>query len=304
MAWLERTALIIVSYGSARLVETNAAPLAAEWPQLDVVVVDCFSSTQEREVVRALCDRRGWTPVLLDENAGFGGGVNRGAAVALDRGAEVLLVLNPDAVLPAYDARALASAAHAEPTVLVAPVIRRPDGSLWTEGIDVYLDDGTMAGIRHRARHAGRPRMMWVSGACFAISRSMWERIAGFDDDYFLYWEDVDLSRKVVDAGGEVRVLSSAGAVHDEGGTHDDRQAGPAKSETYYYYNIRNRLLFARIHLDADAVRRWRRTALAVSWGILMQGGRRQLIRSIAPWRALRRGLRDGRNGVTGPAPR
>lgn len=298
-----RSALVVVSYGSAGLVGENVSGLARGWPELDVVIVDCFTNPDERARVSEMCDRFGWTAVLLDENAGFGGGVNRGAAVALGRGAECLLVLNPDAVLPAVDARALAAVVTDEPTVLVAPVILRPDGSLWTEGVDLYLDDGTMAGIRHRGRLGGRPRMMWVSGACFAISGSLWTGIGGFDEDYFLYWEDVDLSRKVLDGGGEVRVLESARAVHDEGGTHDDRSAGRAKSETYYYYSIRNRLLFARRWLTPDEAQRWRSTGLRVSWGILLQGGRRQLVTSLAPWRGLSRGLRDGRKGVTGLAP-
>ncbi|MFG6492862.1 glycosyltransferase family 2 protein [Microbacterium sp. P03] len=295
-------ALIVVSYGSAGLVEANIAQLATEWPELRVIVVDCFSSAAERERVREVCDRLRWRAVLLDDNAGFGGGVNQGAAVAQEGGASVLLVLNPDAILPAPDARELATAAAMEPLALIAPLIRRPDGSLWTEGTDLYLDNGTMAGVRHRDRHAGRPRMMWVSGACFAVSSSLWNRVGGFDDEYFLYWEDVDLSRKVLEAGGQVTVLPTAVAVHDEGGTHDDHTTGRAKSETYYYYNIRNRLLFARMRLGAGDVRRWRRSALAVSWGILLQGGRRQLLTSAAPWRALHKGLRDGRRGVTGPA--
>lgn len=303
MALEGRTALVVVSYGSAELVEQNLTTLAADWPDLDVVIVDSFTTSQERDRVRDLCVRRGWTPLLLEVNAGFGGGVNRGAAAAFERGADVVIVLNPDAVIAAADARALAEAA-ADPLLLVAPVIRRPDGSLWTEGTDLYLDDGTMAGVRHRARLGDRPRMAWVSGACFALSCSLWQRIGGFDDAYFLYWEDADLSRKVWDAGGEVRVLQTASAIHDEGGTHDDKGAGRAKSETYYYFNIRNRLLFARLRLDARSQRAWRRSALRVSWGILLQGGRRQLVTSIAPWRALRRGLRDGRRGIAGPAPR
>lgn len=304
MTPLDRTALIVVSYGSAGLVEENIAALAGDRPELDVVIVDSFTSPGERERVRDLCARRGWTPVLLDSNAGFGGGVNAGAAVALERGADVLIVLNPDAVLGASDAEKLADAVAADRMLLAAPVIQRPDGSLWTAGTDLYLDDGTMAGVRHRDRHAGRPRELWVSGACFALSRTLWERVGGFDDVYFLYWEDVDLSRRVRDAGGRIRVLDSASAVHDEGGTHDDRRAGRGKSETYYYFNIRNRLLFARLRLDSETQRRWRASDRRVSWGIILQGGRRQLFTSLAPWRALRTGLRDGRRGISGPAPR
>lgn len=295
-----RCALVVVSYASAGLVDQNLAGLSEDWPELDVVVVDCFSTPEERERLREVCEARGWTAVLLEDNAGFGGGVDAGAARAIDRGAETLIVLNPDAVLAGGDARTLARAAMAS-DALVAPVVRRPDGALWTAGVDLYLDDGTMAGIRRRDAHEGRPRRFWVSGACFALSRELWQRVGGFADEYFLYWEDVDLSCRVQDAGAQVLVVEDAVAVHDEGGTHDDRRAGRAKSETYYYYNIRNRLLFARLRLDAPTQTRWRRSALRVSWGIVLQGGRRQLVTSIAPWRALWRGLRDGRRGVTGP---
>jgi GT2 family glycosyltransferase len=295
-------AVIVVNYRSSALLRTHLGSLSTDAPWLDVVVVDSFSDDTERAAVSALCDAQGWTLVALDDNAGFGGGVNAGAAVATARGAEVLLVLNPDASLSGEAAELLVAAA-ARTGALVAPRIERPDGRLWTEGVDLYLDDGTMAGVRRRSEHEGRPRMMWVSGACFAISRALWERIGGFDDDYFLYWEDVDLSRKVHDAGGGVIVLPDAVAVHDEGATHDDRTSGRAKSETYYYFNVRNRLLFARRHLGPDDVKRWRRSTLRVSWGIILQGGRRQLLTSIAPWRALARGIRDGRRGVTGPLP-
>lgn len=297
-----RIAVVVVNYGSHELVARNLGALADASPDLAFYVVDSFSTSDERAALEALCDGRGWTPVLLEANEGFGGGVNRGAGLALDRGAEVLVVLNPDAVMGAQDVASLVAHVDADDGCLVAPVIRRPDGSLWSEGTDLYLDDGTMAGVRHRGRIGDRPRMFWVSGACFAVSRRLWTRLGGFDESYFLYWEDVDLTRRVVDAGGTVLIDPEAGAVHDEGGTHGGSAERRAKSETYYYYNIRNRLLFARRNLAARDLRRWRRSALRVSFGILLQGGRRQLVTSIEPWRALARGLKDGRRGVTGPA--
>lgn len=295
-------AVVVVSYGSAELVAANLGPLSDARPELEIVVVDSFSSDAERARVARLGAERGWTTVLLSENAGFGGGVNRGVGAALKRGATAVLVVNPDARIDPHDADALLAAARAgEGSEVVAPVIRRPDGTLWSAGTDLYLDDGSMAGVRHRAAHDGRPRQFWVSGACFAVSSQLWLRVGGLDDAYFLYWEDVDFTWRVRAAGGTVRVLETASAVHDEGGTHEDHVGGRAKSETFYYYNIRNRMLFAQRWLDEETARRWRRSALAVSWSILLQGGRRQLITGIAPWRALAQGLRDGRGGVTGP---
>lgn len=296
-------ALIVVNYGSSDLLRTNLAPIGDRWPELDIIVVDCWSSEREQEAVQRLAAEFGWALVPLDQNVGFGGGVNRGAAHAVRRGADVLIVLNPDATLDDGSLRLLAEEARRDQQVLAAPVVRRPDGTLWTQGADLYLDDGSMAGVRHRSKHPGRQRMFWVSGACFAISVALWQRVGGFDERFFLYWEDVDLCRRIQDAGGSCRVLEAASAIHDEGSTHENRHVGSAKSETYYYYNIRNRLLFSRIALDAERRRRWLRATTRVSMNILMQGGRRQLLQRAAPWRALFRGVADGLRQVSGQLP-
>ena len=89
-------------------------------------------------------------------------------------------------------------------------------------------------------------------------------------------------------------------AVHAEGGTQQsgDEHASPAKSNGYYYYNIRNRMLFAARNLSTDDLLAWRRTARAVAWEILLQGGRRQFLRSLRPFAAAARALRDGRRIV------
>lgn len=293
-------ALIVVNYGSHRLLERNLAPLSDAAPWLRVIVVDCFRDEAERAAVSAAATRHGWEALLLDTNVGFGGGVNRGAEAAIAGGADVLIALNPDATLAPDAARALVEAVSADPELLVAPVVLRPDGSIWSGGMDLHLDDGSLAGIRHRARHGDRPRRTWVSGACFALSTSLWQRVGGFDEDYFLYWEDVDLSHRIVEAGGSLRIDESITAVHDEGGTQESVDPGRARSELFYYYNIRNRLLYASRNLDPAAYRAWRRSTLRVSYGTLLGGGRRQLVRSIAPWRALARGIRDGLRGRTG----
>jgi N-acetylglucosaminyl-diphospho-decaprenol L-rhamnosyltransferase len=295
-----RFAVIIVNYGSSALLESGAARLALP-ANGTVVLVDCFSDVDERARVAALAERHGWTSVLLDRNAGFGGGSNAGAQVALRAGAQVLVFLNPDAQIDRASLAALVSTAATDPCTLVSPRIVTGDGGAWFAGADLYLDDGTTAGAVRRARNGHRPRREWATGACFAVSAPLWERVGGFDEEYFLYWEDIDFSHRVLDAGGRLLLLEEARAVHDEGGTHGDAVAGRAKSETYYYHNIRNRLLYAAKHLDDEDLAAWLRSAPRVAYRVLLQGGRRQLLTSIAPWRAYARGLRDGRRVARRP---
>lgn len=287
-----RTALIIVNYGSSDLLAAHFADVSADW--LRVIVVDNFSSDAEQSSVVALAQAQGWDVVVRPTNTGFGGGVNAGAHLALQHGDEVIMTVNPDAQIDAATARVLATSAAADPSALVSPLIKTSQGRTWFAGADLYLDDGSTAGSHRRPERAGRPRREWATGACFAISAGLWRRIGGFDEDYFLYWEDVDLSHRVLDAGGSLVLRDDVTVVHDEGQTHGRPAGQRAKSSTYYYFNIRNRLVYAAKHLEAEDRRRWQRTSLLVSYRILLHGGRRQLVTSLGPWRALARGLRDG----------
>nr|WP_277603993.1 glycosyltransferase family 2 protein [Agrococcus sp. ARC_14] len=286
-------AIVVVSYGSSALLAQHLAMTAAAVPEARVVVVDNFSTAQERAAVTALTKRMGWDLVALDDNTGFGGGVNAGVAHALEHGAAAMLVLNPDASIDRQGVEALAAAGDAR--TLRSPVVRSPSGRVWFSGLDIDLVDGEIRHPKRRPEHPdGRP-VPWLSGACLWITREVWELSGGFDHDYFLYWEDVDFSRRVVERGGELLVVHGAVALHDEGGTHKETsQREEAKSELYYYWNIRNRMRFAAGHLDADGIRRWQRRSLPAAWRIVMRGGRRQLLRPIRPLRALWRGLRDG----------
>ena len=151
-----------------------------------------------------------------------------------------MLALNPDATIDADSVRVLLAASRADPRALIGPRSRpeRRD--------DLVL--GRRAGPTRTGPRDGRaPTELdgdrtWQTGACFLATIAMWDEVGGFDDDYFMYWEDIDLSWRWRDAGGTLILLADATAVHDAGGT----QAGAGKSPLYVYFNCRNRLLFAR----------------------------------------------------------
>jgi GT2 family glycosyltransferase len=296
-----RTAVVVVNYGSSALLRTNLAPLSRALPDLLVVVVDNFSSAVERATLQAIAGAESWTVVAPLTNTGFGTGTNLGVEQARALGATSLILLNPDALLTGEAATALAQAAEERRSALVAPVILRPDGSVWSAGSDLYLDDGRIRARRRRPADADESRITpWLTGACLALSVELWDRVGGFSDEYFLYWEDVDFSTRVLAAGGELVLLDSVTAVHAEGGTQKQglEKSGQAKSSTYYYFNIRNRLLYAALHSSDSDVMSWQRSAVSVSWEILLQGGRRQFVTPWRPLGAFVRGLRDGRRLV------
>jgi len=292
--------IIVVNYASSRLLRENLTATAAAVPDARIIVVDNLSSPEERVKVEELCAAQGWHLVAMADNAGFGGGVNAGAAAAFgELGATDILLLNPDAHIDARSTAALAEATQ-DGMTLASPRVEDAHGRTWFAGMDVYLDDGSMGGPRRRREQPEARRMPWLSGACLWVPRPLWERLDGFHDDYFLYWEDVDISVRASRAGGRLLVVDEAVAVHDEGGTHRSaQQRAEAKSELYYYYNIRNRLLFAALLLDREDAEAWSRSARRNAWQVLLRGGRRQFLRPIPPLRAAWRGVRDGRRLMT-----
>lgn len=272
-------AVLVVNFGSHDVVEANLTRSLGDGFAGQVVVVDNFSTEREREAVSEVCARHGWTLLALPANEGFGGGNNRGAELALGRGATEVLLVNPDAWLSEDTIRRMHEQVRADSRLQLAPVVLRPDGSLYTAEVDLHLGLGEMRATRRRPADADPEQIhTWVSGACFMMSAELWQRLDGFDEDYFLYWEDVDLSRRVVQSGGTVRADPSLFAVHDEGTTHRAAGETRAKSPIYYYHNARNRLLYAAKLLSREDGLRWMRRTPRASYRILLQGGRRQFV--------------------------
>lgn len=292
---LASLAVVVVNFGTHALVEPNLLrSVGPDFPG-SVVVVDSFSDGAERRAAEQVCARHGWTFVALEENPGFGAGNNAGAEAAIARGATELLLLNPDAWLEPDAVRRLQEQVQEDAGLLLAPRVLRPHGGLYADENDVYLDNGEMLWTHLRPEGVAPGRLhTWVTAACVALSVELWRACGGFDDDYFLYWEDVDLSRRVVDVGGRVAVDGSLSAVHDEGGSQRSADGPRRKTPTYFYYNTRNRLVYAAKHLSREDQRRWVRATPRASYRFAKQAGRRRFFHPAESlWPAFQ-GTRDG----------
>jgi hypothetical protein len=163
-------------------------------------------------VVRALAS----AAVVIEngDNSGFAAGANVGARAA--RG-DVLVFLNPDAT----------------PAPGFAAAIRAPAGK-WDAWMGLVTAEGgrivnTNGGVVHFtgiawAGEAGAPApgslraprdVAFLSGACLAVPRATFARVGGFDDAYFMYQEDVDLSLRLRLAGGRVGADPAAVVDHE-----------------------------------------------------------------------------------------
>ncbi len=284
--------VVVVNYASADLVEQNLARTMSGLPGAHAVVVDNLSTAADRAAMITAATRHGWRICLPDSNTGFGGGCNLGVAAALAAGCDRILLLNPDATIDSRSVALLDSIVRDDHHALVGPRIVDERGRPWSAGVDVLLDDGRMRSWAKRPIETGDDYLPWLSGACLALHADLWRRLGGFDEDYFLYWEDVDLSVRVQRSGGRIELVREAVAIHVEGRTHSSEER--AKSPLYYFYNNRNRLLFARKLMPADVQARWRRRTVRAAAEIVLRGGRRQLARPHRNVLPAVRGLVDG----------
>jgi N-acetylglucosaminyl-diphospho-decaprenol L-rhamnosyltransferase len=195
---------ILVAYNSAAVIADALKSLPAGVP---AIVVDNASMDDSAAIAQAL----GATTIRLDANAGFGSANNAGMAAA---STPYVLFLNPDAKLrPGCLEALLAAAEKHEDAMLLVPTLIRADGGRfekWSSPIctpafkpQVSADET----IRDIA---------FASGAAILARREALMRMGGFDPAIFLYFEDDDLSRRVLDLKG--RILHVTNAIADHAG--------------------------------------------------------------------------------------
>jgi GT2 family glycosyltransferase len=271
--------VVVVSFGSAELLRRNLVRADLTGEDVHVVVVDNFSTPENRRAVEELGASQGWHVVGMPDNRGFGAACNAGVAAARALGCRTFLFLNPDALISRAVVAELRAHSMRDPMALISPLLVDSAGEVVFRAARTDLRDGRI----HRRPDTDGPRTNdrgdWLCGACVVVHDELLRRIGGYDEGYFLYWEDVDLGYRAIAAGGSVVLRDDLVAVHDEGGTHGRRE-GPAKSPLYYRYNCRNRLTFAIRHLGRRELLHWILATPAVSWEILLRGGRRQLVQS------------------------
>lgn len=245
--------VVIVNYFSADLVARQVAALDYPGP-LQVVVMDNSANDDEWRTLHEVGAHAGWQTLRSPANVGFSAACNTGAAVAVAAGAEFLLFLNPDCFIDAANLAELLATAAEGPSGLWSPVLL--DGRLQRLQEFTTLDWFTGDAHHVPAPAAGSTQPPWLSGACLLLDRVAFERLGGFDEAFFLYWEDVDLSVRARDLGLTVRIVPGVTAVHDVGGTQDVGTTG-GKSSAYMRNMVRSRMLFAARHLGPVGQVRW-----------------------------------------------
>lgn len=245
--------VVIVAFGSARLVADCLRHLGGSFP---VTVVDNSSSADTRSVVEA----NGACYIDPGRNLGFAAGVNRALREIGGFSGDVLL-LNPDAAVTADQVRTLQRGLWSEERLgVVAPSQVDPrDGSRNR----VSWPFPTPAGAWIEAVGLGRLRRRsdFVVGAVLLIKSQVFVEVGGFDEQFFLYAEEIDWEIRARSAGWRCAEIASVTAAHEGAGTGGD----PTLREMYFHASHE---LLIRKHYGAPG---WQSYRLATILGSLVR---------------------------------
>ena len=240
-----KVSIIIVSYNHRdNLGSCLSSILEQCYRNYEVLVVDNGSHDGSADYVEGKFP--GVQVIRCERNWGFGAANNLGASQA---SGDILVFLNPDTIVTPRSLKSLqATVAAGSQPCLVSPKILFADYSPptiytcgnhvsysgltfcrgWGQRVDKFIDSETIPAI---------------SGTCFAVKREVFESLGGFDDLFFLYLEDTDLSWRGKLAGLECKLASESVIYHQYG-----LRFTPQKS----YYLERNRYVLLIKNLAAS----------------------------------------------------
>jgi N-acetylglucosaminyl-diphospho-decaprenol L-rhamnosyltransferase len=183
-------------------------------PRLEIIV------TNNIPTVRRHMTLDNFPMVVIENDKPRGFGANHNAAFARAQG-DFFCVLNPDIRISRNPFPALLAESSRAEVGIAAPKILNPSGRIE----DSARRFPTVSLLVRKAFGAGRggdydftDRSLspdWVAGMFMLFRKEVFSEVGGFDDRYFLYYEDVDLCRRLRLRGLDIRLVASVDAVHD-----------------------------------------------------------------------------------------
>ena len=217
--------VLVVSYNVCSLLERC---LRSVDPGTEVVVFDNASTDGSADLVRDQFPQ--CTLIASAENVGFSAGVNAAAAKAKG---DLYLLLNPDAELRPHAQERMIRCAMDNPDY-GAWGFRQVDGEgyfqlavgpppwLWADlvrrAVQRRLDSGDLRLGRWLDRILGRAvPVPWVAGSSMLLRREAFESVGGFDEEFFLFFEDIDFCLRLRREGWRVGYEPSVTVIHHRG---------------------------------------------------------------------------------------
>lgn len=222
-----KVSVVLVTYNSSSVIHHSLTPLA-NCEQIEILIIDNNSSDDTVHIIGKSFP--GITLIENTNNDGFAKAVNLAAQRATG---QVLVLLNPDAIIQPHDVLSLADRVIASDGLgIAAPLIKHPTGDLrivsggrfptiWRMFCHYFGLSRIHASPLFEGHYflmseveASPMQAEWATGACLAMRRDLWEHLGGLSERWFMYAEDIELCYRVSQAGLKTVIFPDVPATH------------------------------------------------------------------------------------------
>ena len=260
----KKLAIVIINWNSFDLTSDTLVSLSStSYKNYDIIVVDNFSTDNSA----AQLEKDFPSIILLksDENKGFTGGNNLGFDYAINEGYEYVMMLNNDvAVEPDFLEPLVVKLDMDEKIGGVQPLIYfyHDRELIWNAGSRYNAIFGIPYILGYYRKDKGQLQRKkqksidWITGCAFMIRTEVLKKVGVLKQDFFIYYEDVDLSFRIKEAGYALAYEASSVVYHKTGMSHKSKEK---LKEGYlnpkvHYLNARNRLFVLKEYTQKIAI--------------------------------------------------
>jgi GT2 family glycosyltransferase len=260
----KKLAIVIINWNSFDLTSDTLVSLSStSYKNYDIIVVDNFSTDNSA----AQLEKDFPSIILLrsDENKGFTGGNNLGFDYAINEGYEYVMMLNNDVAVESDFLEPLVVKLDTDEKIGgVQPLIYfyHDRELIWNAGSrynDIFGIPYILGYYRKDKGQLQRKKQKsidWITGCAFMIRTEVLKKVGVLKQDFFIYYEDVDLSFRIKEAGYALAYEASSVVYHKTGMSHKSKEK---LKEGYlnpkvHYLNARNRLFVLKEYTQKIAI--------------------------------------------------
>jgi len=230
----KKLSIIIVNYRSEQSLKRCIASIYNYLNfDFEIIVVNNDSREKLQNIIKEFSEVK---IIQNERNLGFGKAVNLGAEKAEG---SYLFLLNPDARLVDGKLRdALEISRRNEKIAVIGPRIINKEGQTqeWICGFETSFLDliRNNLGASRSRKIWNRPKKIfvhWVSGVAMIIDKKIFKDLGGFDEKFFMYFEDLDLCKRIKNCGKKILYFPELEIFHESGGSAENKQ----QQKKYYY---------------------------------------------------------------------
>lgn len=235
---MKRLAIIILNWNCSKDSLKCANSVLDQLSNKDLILfIDNNSQKEAPTILEGFCKENPQIAKIIhnDENLGFAGGINSGLDFAIKNGFQYSALLNPDAIASKNWLAETVKSLDTDADIVTGKFLtidgKKIDSTgefytTWGVPFSRDRDQPTQKALRHQTE------IFAASGGCVAYNNAIFKDIGMFDEDYFMYFEDVDLCFRAILNGKKVIYNPKIVAYHERG-TSSKKVAGLTTKQTF-----------------------------------------------------------------------